>query len=90
MVELRDANGAKSSMSIGASGGGLEEPYQRGGGWADEMETIRMRITDFLNNGSTLDLTKIVSVRFKFGPAYGSREGRIVLDDLMLTNDGMP
>lgn len=90
MVELRDANGAKSSISIGAAGGGLEEPYQRGGGWADEMETIRLRITDFLNNGSPLDLTKIVSVRFKFGPSYGSREGRIVLDDLMLTNDALP
>jgi len=89
-VELRDANGQKSSINIGAYGGGLEEPYQRGGGWANEMETIRLRLTDFLNNGSALDLTKIVSVRFKFGPSYGSREGRIVLDDLMLTNDSMP
>jgi dienelactone hydrolase len=90
VVELRDANGVKSAINIGAYGGGLEEPYQRGGGWADEMETIRLRITDFLNNGSALDLTKIVSVRFKFGPSYGSREGRVVLDDLMLTNDAMP
>ncbi|HTU64754.1 MAG TPA: hypothetical protein VMF52_02285 [Steroidobacteraceae bacterium] len=89
-VELRDANGAKSSINIGAYGGGLEEPYQRGGGWADEMETIRIRVTDFLNNGAPIDLTKIASVRIKVGPSYGSPMGRIVLDDLMLTNDGAP
>ena len=86
-VELRDAAGHRSTINIGAYGGGLEEPYQRAGGWADEMETVRMRITDFLNDGSQLDLTKIVAVKFKFGPSWGSSEGRIVLDDLMLTCD---
>jgi hypothetical protein len=89
-VELRDAAGVKSTINIGAYGGGLEEPYQRGGGWADEMETVRLRITDFLNNGSALDLAHIVAVKFKFGPSSGSGEGRVVLDDLMLTSDGRP
>lgn len=88
-VTLRDGQAVpvSSSISIGAFGGGFEEPYQRSGGWHNEMETIRIRITDFLNNGSGLDLTNIVAVRLDVGPAHGSPEGRIVIDDLMLSND---
>ncbi|HVP13394.1 MAG TPA: hypothetical protein VMV94_19635, partial [Phycisphaerae bacterium] len=86
-VTLRDGNGTTSSINIGAYGGGLEEPYQRQGGWHDEFEVNRIRTTDFLTNGSDLDLTNIVAVRFNFGPSYGSNEGRIVIDELMLTND---
>jgi len=89
-VELRDSAGRTSTININAYGAGLQEPYQRSGGWFDEMETVRLRNTDFLNNGSGLDLTSIVAVKLKFGPSWGSNEGRIVLDDLMLTNDGMP
>jgi hypothetical protein len=89
-VTLRDGNGVTSSINIGAFGGGLEEPYQRGGGWHNEMETVRIRTTDFLNNASGLNLANIVAVRFNFGPAFGSSRGRIVLDDLMLTNDLAP
>ena len=88
-VTLRDGQAipASSSIGIGAFGGGFEQPYQRSGGWHNEMETIRIRLTDFLNNGSGLDLTDIVAVRLNVGPAHGSAEGRIVIDDLMLTND---
>ena len=98
-VTLRDGQSppVSSSISIGAFGGGFEQPYQRSGdlhdptapirGWHNEMETIRIRLTDFLNNGSGLDLTDIVAVRLDVGPAHGSPEGRIVIDDLMLTND---
>jgi len=86
-LELRDAAGHTSAIGIGAYGGGLEEPYQRSGGWFDEMETIRFRLTDFLNNGSGLDLASIVAVRLKVGPSFGDSRGRIVIDDLMLTND---
>jgi dienelactone hydrolase len=88
-VTLRDGQSTpvSSSISIGAFGGGFEQPYQRSGGWHNEMETIRIRLTDFLNNGSGLDLTDIVAVRLDVGPAHGSAEGRIVIDDLMLTND---
>ncbi len=88
-VTLRDgqATPASSSISIGAFGGGFEQPYQRSSGWHNEMETIRIRLTDFLNNGSGLDLTDIVAVRLDVGPAHGSPEGRIVVDDLMLSND---
>ena len=88
-VTLRDGQltPVSSSISIGAFGGGFEQPYQRSGGWHNEMETIRIRLTDFLNNGAGLDLTDIVAVRLDVGPAHGSAEGRIVIDDLMLSND---
>jgi hypothetical protein len=89
-VTLRDGTGTTNSINIGAYGGGLEQPYQRQGGWHNEMEVIRIRPTDFLTNGSDLDLTDIAGVRFDFGPSWGSNEGRIVVDELMLTNDYPP
>ncbi len=85
-VTLRDAGGTSSSINIGAYGGGLEQPYQRGGGWHNEMEAVRIRLTDFLNNGSGLDLSQIVAVRLDVGPSWGSAVGRIVVDEVMLTN----
>jgi hypothetical protein len=89
-VTLRDGGGATSTINIGAYGGGLEKPYQRDSGWHNEMETIRIRTEDFLNNASGLNLANIVAVRFNFGPTFGSSKGRIVIDDLMLTNDLSP
>jgi hypothetical protein len=89
-VTLRDGSGGTSTINIGAYGGGLEEPYQRGGGWHNEMETIRIRTTDFLNNASGLNLTNIVAIRLNVGPSFGSSRGRIVVDDLMITNDLTP
>jgi hypothetical protein len=86
-VTLRDGASNTSSINIGAYGGGLEQPYQRSGGWHNEMETIRIRLTDFLNNGSGLNLGNIVAVRFNVGPAWGSPQGRVVIDDLVLSND---
>jgi hypothetical protein len=84
-----------STINIGAYGGGIEEPYQRtdcgsGVGWANEFETIRMRVEDFLANGSGLDLTDVVAVVFNFGPSWGSSQGRIGLDGIALTQDGPP
>lgn len=89
-VTLRDGNNVTSTINIGANGGGLTEPYQRSGGWHNEMRTVRIRTTDFLNNASGINLANIVAVRFNVGPASGSSKGRIVLDDLMLTNDLAP
>jgi hypothetical protein len=86
-VTLRDGSATSSSIHIGAFGGGVEQPYQRSGGWHNEMETTRIRITDFLHNGSGLDLTDVVAIRFDVGPAWGSSQGRMVVDDLMITND---
>ncbi len=89
-VTLRDGVGTTSSINIGAYGGGFEQPYQRSGGWHNEMEVIRIRLTDFLNNGSGLDLTDVVAVRLDVGPSWGSNQGRIVVDEFMLTNDHPP
>lgn len=86
-VTLRDGLGATSSINIGAYGGGVEEPFQRQGGWHNEMETVRIRTTDFLENAPGINLANIVAVRFNVGPSFGSSKGRIVVDDLMLTND---
>lgn len=86
-VTLKDSGGHESSIGIGAYGGGIEEPYQRDGGWHNEMERVRIRIADFLVNGSSLDLGHIVAVRFAFGPSWGSSEGRLVLDELFLEPD---
>ena len=47
--------------------------------------SVRIRLTDFLNNGSGIDLTDIVAVRFDFGAAYGSERGRIGVDDIEIT-----
>ncbi len=89
-VTLRDSSNTSSSINIGAFGGGLEQPYQRSGGWHNEMETIRIRLTDFLNNGSGLLLNDVVAIRLDFGPSWGSSRDRIILDEMMLTNDELP
>jgi len=91
-VTLRDAAGTAASIDIGAYGGGIGDPYQRVGegdgvGWQNEFETIRIRLTDFLTNGSGLDLSDIVAVRFEFGAGHGSARGRVGLDDVELTRD---
>jgi chlorophyllase-like protein len=86
MVYLRDGAGHLSGISVGSAGGGIEEPYQRTGqgtgtGWSNEFETIRLRLTDFLANGTGLDLANVTAVRFE------SSSGRLCLDDLELTTD---
>lgn len=86
IVLLRDASGRASGISLAAYGGGIEEPYQRtgsgtGAGWSNEFETIRIRLTDFLAEGSGLDLSSIVGVRLE------SPYGRLGLDDLEITAD---
>ena len=101
-VTLKDIHGTLSTIRIDAyGGGGIEEPYQRhlissggfsqdcgvGDGWANEFETVRIRLGDFLANGSGLDLTQITRVGFQFGPSHGSAEGRLGFDNLMVTVD---
>lgn len=89
-VTLRDVAGTSSSIRVSAYGGGPVQPYARNGGWHNEMKTIRMRTTDFLNNASGLNLTDVAAVRLNVGPSFGSSKGRIVVDDLMLTSDLTP
>ncbi len=96
-VTLVDRSGQKSSINIGAWGGGIEEPYQRsttpgnsscngpGVGWNNEFETVRIPLDGFLNNGHPLKLTEIHQLRFEFGPSWGSPVGRIGLGEIEFT-----
>jgi hypothetical protein len=90
-VTLCDGQGASSSIGF-ASYGDITRPYLRtglgtGAGWANEFNTVRIRLCDFENDGSGLDLSDIVAVRLDFGAAHGSARGRIGLDDVELTHD---
>jgi len=68
--------------------GQVTHPYPRstGGeyGWSNEFNTIRLRLTDFLADGSGLDLTDISAVRLRFGESSSSPIGAIGIDDLVL------
>jgi hypothetical protein len=84
-VTLRDTSGITSSINFAAYGGGIEEVYQRSGGWQNEFEGIKIRLSDFLHNGVNLNLASIAAVRFQFGSPFGSSRGRIGLDDIAVT-----
>lgn len=89
-VALEDGSGNRSTVWIGAWGGGIEEPYQRTGcgtgtGWANEFETIRIRVADLRHDGTGLDLADIERLEFLFGPSHGSPSGRIGIDDIEVT-----
>ena len=95
-VELTDRDGHSSAMSLGAYGGGIEEPYQRtscgtGAGWGNEFETIRLRLSDFrelgAQDGSALELSRLQTITFRFGPGFGTSAGRLGLDDIELAKD---
>jgi hypothetical protein len=91
-VTLVDGDGVEQTINIGAYKGGIQRPYQRtgfgtGAGWQNEYEVIRIRLTDFLTDGSALDLSNIVAVRLSFGAGGASAQGRLGIDDLMLDKD---
>ena len=88
-VTLRDGAGHTSSIDVG-NYARVTRTYPRtgsgsGAGWANEFTTVRLRLTDFLTDGSGLDLTDVEAVRFEFGSGAGSDEGRLGLDDVELT-----
>jgi len=88
-VTLRDSGGRTSAINFG-SYGSITRPYQRtglgtGAGWANEFNTVRIRLCDFENDNSGIDLADVVAVRFDFGGLYGSPRGRIGIDDVELT-----
>ncbi len=89
VVTVRDGSGAASSIDFGVAGR-ITRPYQRtglgsGAGWANEFTTVRIRLADFLTNGSGVDLSDVAAVRFDFGPGFGSVRGRIGLDDIAVS-----
>ena len=90
VVTLIDGDGVASSINIGSYGGGIEEPYPRtgfgiGAGWQNEYETVRIRLHDFLANGSGLDLSNIATIRFEFGGPNATARGRLGFDDIIIT-----
>ncbi|MBT3222628.1 MAG: hypothetical protein HN348_26430, partial [Proteobacteria bacterium] len=90
-VTLVDVDGVESSIDLGVYGR-INSPYPRQGygqgqGWANEFNTVRLRLTDFEADGSGLNLKQIAALRFEFGEAHGSAMGRLGLDDVLLTVD---
>ena len=88
-VTLVDGDARTSSVNF-SSYGAITRPYQRTGlgtkaGWANEFNTVRIRLCDFENNATGIDLADIVSVRLEFGAAHGSARGRIGIDDVELS-----
>ena len=84
-VELEDASGTQIPIDTSVFGAGAEEPYQRigcgaGTGWLNEFETVRIRLEDFRG----VDLDALVRVTLRFGPSFGSSEGRLGLDEIEL------
>lgn len=88
-VALRDAAGVTSAIAT-QSYGDITRPYQRtglgtGAGWANEFHTVRIRLADFENDGSGIDLANIVAVKLEFGSPHGSARGRLGIDDIEFT-----
>jgi hypothetical protein len=40
-----------------------------------------------VRDGRRLDLSNVIGVTFRFGPAHGSHGGRLGLDDIEFTRD---
>ncbi len=91
-ISLRDHAGRSGAIRISAYGGGLERPYRRGGsglglGWANEFETIRIRLTDFQRNATGLNLADVAAIRLEFGAAFGSDGVHLGIDDLEVVRE---
>lgn len=86
-VTLEDRWGNQSSIRISAFGGGVEEPYQRGGGWSNEFEVQRLRVQDFISDDVNLDLSRVAIIRIEFARPGASTEGAIGIDDLEFTRE---
>ncbi|NOY25683.1 MAG: hypothetical protein GXP62_07395, partial [Oligoflexia bacterium] len=89
-VTLVDAGGAESTILLDDVGQSLTRPYPRAGagagsGWANEWNTVRLRVSDFVTDGADLDLTHVMAVELRFGDPWGSAQGRIGLDDVLFS-----
>lgn len=86
-ISLIDGSGNTSSIAT-SKYLGVNRPYQRSGGWANEFESIRMRITDFSIGQSDFNMHDITAIRLEFGASYGAPIGRLGIDDIELV--GLP
>jgi hypothetical protein len=92
LITLRDNDGVTRSINPAAYGVGIQQPYARtgfgtGAGWQNEMEMVRVRLSDFLAGGGGPDLGSIVALRFEFGVEGTTPQGRLHLDDVRFTNE---
>lgn len=87
-VSLVDAGADSASIMIGDYGP-IVQTYQRDGGWQNEFCTVRIRLADFMVNGSQVDLNTIQRLRFSFGEPGTSDRGALGIDDIELVNEGI-
>jgi hypothetical protein len=80
-VSLKDGNGNIAMLSS-ARYGKILTTYARDGGWANEFNTLRMPLAAFHEANPSLQLNNITEVSFLFGGDYGSRMGRLFIDDI--------
>ena len=83
-VTLAGAGGKTSTISTAAYGV-IDPPYLRSGGWGTDFKVFRIRLADFENNGTGIDLRHVQAVRFDVGPSWGSPRGRLGFDDIEIT-----
>jgi len=95
-VGLVDVHGTEVSFDTRAWGG-VPKPARRSGGgtgagsgWANEFQTLRIPLEAFTADGRGLDLAQLTHVRLRFGPSYGSAQGRIGFDDLEFLAEETP
>ena len=91
VVAIEDTSGRRSAIDFSPFGR-LTDPYPRAGngtgeGWSNEFCRVRLRLTDFLNDGRFVDLSQIARLRFEFGGGRASARGSIGLDDVVLANE---
>ena len=87
-VSLMDTEGRTSTIWTGDLGQ-ITVPYARtglgrGAGWANEFNTVRIRLAAFQDGEPSLNLQQISSIRLDFGGEFGSAPGRLGIDDLLL------
>lgn len=80
-ITLEDQSGNESSVST-TEFGSILKPYPRQGGWANEFNTIRIPLEQFIKVNPRLDLRAITKVGLYFGSNYGSAMGRLAIDDI--------
>lgn len=86
-LTLIDGDGVSSKINTSAYGS-IDVTYNRiSGGWGTAFKTFRVRIADFETNGSGIDLSNVVTLRFSVGSTNGSTRGRIGLDDIEIVKE---
>lgn len=91
-LRLTDLDGDTSTIRVADLLQGIEEPYQRtscgvGVGWQNQFETVRIDLQQFRADSPALDLSRIASVEFLFGPSHGSPIGFFGIDDIEVVQD---